>query len=143
LLSSLEIVWSWATPPPLSTRLSAPSTSSISGLRPLRSSGITSPLRSSVGLGSVGGAERETNFSPSRLVCRICAVALAGSLVSRRISTVTSACPSTSFTSVTLPTETSSTLTAESGTRSRTSGNCTCSVIGFEPVSAPPGSGRS
>ena len=43
LFSSVEMVFSWATPPPLSSRDSAPRTSSTSGLRPLRASGIVSP----------------------------------------------------------------------------------------------------
>ena len=52
-VSSLLIVLSWATPPPLRTSDSAPSTSSTSVLRPERSSPMTSPsLRvSELGLG--------------------------------------------------------------------------------------------
>ena len=91
LLSSWAIVFSWATPPPLRIRLSAPSTSSTSGLRPVRSSGMTSPSPSGSSLAPVSGADSETNFSPSRLVWRISAIALSGSLVSLRSSRVTSA----------------------------------------------------
>ena len=43
------MVLSCATPPPLSSRLSAPSTSSTSGLRPVRSIGIVSPSSEGVG----------------------------------------------------------------------------------------------
>ena len=82
LLSSVVIVLSWATPPPLSSRLSAPSTSSTSGLRPVRSSGIMSPSTSGSAAALSSGASSETNFSPSRLVCRISAIAFAGSSVS-------------------------------------------------------------
>ncbi len=76
LLSSSEIVFSWPTPPPLSSSASAPKTSSISGLRPEFSRPMTSPSPS-LPVGS-GGLLRETNFSPSRLVCRISARALSG-----------------------------------------------------------------
>ena len=88
LLSSWAIVFSWATPPPLRIRLSAPSTSSTSGLRPVLSSGMTSP---SVRVPSapVSGADSDTNFSPSRLVCRISAMVFSGSLVSLRSSRTT------------------------------------------------------
>ena len=74
------MVLSWATPPPLSSRESAPSTSSTSGLRPVRSSGMTSPLPSRPLLAPLVGGDSETNFSPSRLVCRILATALSGQL---------------------------------------------------------------
>ena len=91
-LSSAEIVFSCATPPPLSSSERAPSTSSTSGLRPLRSSGIRSPSDSRPSpVPPPGGGARETNFSPSRLVCRMVASASSGSLTLRRISTVTSA----------------------------------------------------
>ena len=60
LLISLVMVLSWPTPPPLSSRLSAPRTSSTSGLRPDRSSGITSPSPRSRGAGArLGRAERD------------------------------------------------------------------------------------
>ena len=59
LLSSWVMVLSWATPPPLRIRLSAPSTSSISGLRPLRSRGITSPSLSVPSAPVSGGAQRD------------------------------------------------------------------------------------
>ena len=88
LLSSWAIVLSCATPPPLRIRLSAPSTSSTSGLRPLRSSGMTSPSVS-VPSAPVSGAESETNFSPSRLVWRISAIVFSGSLVLLRSWRVT------------------------------------------------------
>jgi hypothetical protein len=90
-LISLAIDFNWATPPPLSTMLSAPNTSSTSGLRPVRSSVILAPLSSSVGLAPSGGGERDTNFSPRRLVCRISARAFSGSSVSFFSSRVTSA----------------------------------------------------
>ncbi len=91
LLSSVEIVLSWATPPPLSSRDSAPSTSSTCGLRPLRASGITSPSWSRPVPAPDGGGPSETNFSPSRLVCRMCATALSGSFTLPFSRTVTSA----------------------------------------------------
>ena len=141
MFSSRAMVRSWATPPPLSSRLSAPSTSSTSGLRPLRSRGITSPLASGSVLAPLSGAASDTNFSPSRLVCRIDATALSGSSVPRRSWTVTSAVKPSSRTSVTLPTLTSFTFTDDCGTRSSTSRNMMCTVTGSSPTSVPPGSG--
>ena len=88
LFSSCAMVLSWATPPPLRIRLSAPSTSSTSGLRPVRSSGMTSPSER-VPSAPVSGAASETNFSPSRLVCRISATVFSGSSVSLRSWRVT------------------------------------------------------
>ena len=54
---------SWPTPPPLSSRDSAPRTSSTSGLRPVRSSAMTSPSPSRLGAGAVAGgrAARRTS----------------------------------------------------------------------------------
>lgn len=68
LFSSTVIVLSWATPPPLNRADSADSTSSISGLRPLRDSGMRSPSRSRPTGALPGGAESETYFSPRMLV---------------------------------------------------------------------------
>ena len=55
-LSSWVMVLSWATPPPLSSRLSAPSTSSTSGLRPARSIGMVAPSFSCVAMAPSSGA---------------------------------------------------------------------------------------
>ncbi len=88
------------------------------------------------------GGSRETNFSPRRLVCRILATALPGSSTSPRTSTVTTAVDRRASMSSTLPTVTSSTLTADCGTRSSTSRNCTFTEYGLSPRSAPPGSGQ-
>ncbi len=78
--SSCAIVLSWATPPPLSSRLSAPRTSSTSGFRPVRSRSMTSPVSSGLSLAPSSGALSETNFSPSRLVWRISAIGVVGQL---------------------------------------------------------------
>ena len=76
--SSWLMVRSWARPPPLSSSPSAASTSSTSAPRLVRDSGMTSPSARRPWPGSVGGAASATNFSPSRLVWRTAAVALAG-----------------------------------------------------------------
>ena len=91
LFSSVEMVLSWATPPPLSSRDSAPRTSSTSGFRPLCASGMVSPSPRRPLEAPLAGAASETNFSPSRLVCRIVASALSGSFTLLRSWTVTSA----------------------------------------------------
>ncbi len=88
-LSSSVMVLRWAMPPPLRIRLSAPSTSSTSGLRPVRSSGMVSPSRRVPVPAPSAGGSRLTNFSPSRLVWRIWAVALSGSFTSLRTCSVT------------------------------------------------------
>ncbi len=124
-VSSRLMVRSWATPPPLSSSDSALKTSSTSGLRPERASGITSlSPRRPVGAASVG-ASRDTNFSPSRLVWRSSATALSGSFtLSSRRSRTRAVQPSSQMSS-TAPTVTSLTLTADCGTRSSTSRNST------------------
>ena len=74
-LSSWVMLWICPTPPPVSTSDKAPRTSSTSGLRPVRSIGMTSlgpsfPVLAGVASapGSATGADSSTNFSPSRLV---------------------------------------------------------------------------
>ena len=60
LFSSVEMVLSWATPPPLSSRDSAPRTSSTSGLRPVRRGGMVSPSPSAAAGGAGGrGGQRD------------------------------------------------------------------------------------
>jgi hypothetical protein len=125
LFSSVVIVLSWATPPPLSSADSADSTSSTSGLRPLRDKGITSPSRSRPTGVPSGGSASATYFSPSMLVCRSPATALAGSFTESATRRRTLACQPSSSTFSTAPTVTLSTLTADCGTRSRTSRNST------------------
>ena len=138
LLSSWVIVFSWATPPPLRIRLSAPSTSSTSGFRGVvRSSGMTSPLPSGLSLAPASGGERETNFSPSRLVWRIFGERVVGQL--RVVAQLDGDLGGVAvgFIFFTLPTLTSLTLTVDFGTRSRTSWNITVTVIGSLPTSMP------
>lgn len=125
LLSSTVIVLSWATPPPLSSADSADSTSSISGLRPLRDSGMRSPSLSRPTGALPVGAESATYFSPSMLVCRSSATALAGSFTESATRSRTRACQPSSSTFSTAPTVTLLTFTADCGTRSRTSRNST------------------
>ena len=120
-LSSLAIVFSWATPPPLSTRLSAPKTSSTSGLRPVCSSGMSSPSPSARPRALVRRRFRDTNFSPRRLVCRISATAFSGRSVVLRSSSVTSAVVPLSSISVDLADVHVVDLDRVLGTRSRTS----------------------
>ena len=55
LFISTLIVFSWPMPPPLSSIDRAPSTSSTSGLRPVRDSGMTSPSESRSALAVPGG----------------------------------------------------------------------------------------
>ncbi len=89
------------------------------------------------------GGLSDTNFSPSRLVWRISAIAFSGSSTSLRSSSVTTACWPSSSTSVTWPTLTSLTFTVDFGTRSSTSRNSALTVIASSPMSVPPGSGSS
>ena len=124
LLSSVVIVLSWATPPPLSSRRQR--AEHLLDLGVAAGAGERDRRRrrracSALGVGAAGPSE--TNFSPSRLVWRISASALAGSFDVVAQRSVTSAVQPSSSTSSTLPTVTSSTLTADCGTRSSTSPN--------------------
>ena len=125
-LSSRAIVWTFSTPPPLSSSDSAPSTSSTCAPTSVRSAGITAPAARRPCGGSVGEGISSTNFSPRRLVWRRRAVALAGRTTAPLTSTTTWAVqPSgASETSRTTPTGTSLTRTLLFGTRSTTLVNC-------------------
>ncbi len=120
-------------PPPLSSNDSAPNTSSTSGLRLVRSTGITAPSASrpvspdAVASGAVAGVASSTYFSPSRLDWRSRATASAGSTTSPLTATVTSAVHPSAARPMfsTRPTGTSLTLTPACGTRSSTSLNRT------------------
>ncbi|CAM5713051.1 hypothetical protein SGLAM104S_00228 [Streptomyces glaucescens] len=142
-LSSRVMVLSWLTPPPLSSRDSAPNTSSTSVLRLVRETGMTSPSASLPVPVSRAGATSWMYFSPSRLDCSSRAVASAGSRTAPLISMVTRADQPSSSMPVTRPTATSLTFTAACGTRLRTSRSSAVTVYGWSPRSAPPGSGRS
>ena len=142
LFSSWVMICSWATPPPLSSSESADRTSSTSTLLVVRDSGISSPLSSLPrGFSSPVGGESETNFSPSRLVWRIVARALSGRSRLFGSLTRTLATYPSSQTFSTVPTVTSSTLTDDFGTRSRTSENSTVTVYAGPLILAPPGNG--
>ncbi len=122
LFISTLIVLSWPMPPPLSSIESAPSTSSTSGLRLVRESGMKAPLASSVDDAvPAGGSIRAMYFSPSRLVCRTSISTLAGTLTSLRTRKVTRACQPTRSTSVTRPTTVSLAITSVRGTTLRAS----------------------
>ena len=140
LFSSTVMSLSWAMPPPLSSKDRAPSTCSAS--TPTDVLVIFAPL-ASCPVPPLAGATRATYFSPSRLVCRMLAVALAGSLTSPFTSHTTSAYRPLSSTVilVTRPTATLFTLTLDCGTRSSTSVNTAVTLYGWLPRLAPPGSG--
>ena len=121
LFSSTVIVLSCATPPPFSSAERAESTSSISGLRPVRDNGMRAPSVSRPLAPMPTGGERATYFSPSMLVCRSSATALPGNFTSSAMRRRTRACQPTSSTFSTAPTVTLLTFTADCGTRSRTS----------------------
>ena len=88
-MSSLLIVWICSSPPPLRTSDSAESSSSISVLRVVRSSGMRVPgLICPV---PPSGRSRLTNFSPSSDVWRRLARVSVGRTTSLSTSTVTSA----------------------------------------------------
>lgn len=79
LFSSWVMICNWATPPPFSSSERADSTSSTSTLLVVRDNGMSSPFSSLPrGFSSPVGGASETNFSPSRLVCRIVARELSG-----------------------------------------------------------------
>lgn len=125
VLSSSLIVFSCPTPPPASRKESAPSTSSTSGLRLVRSSPIVAPSPSLPALAMVdpSGATRAMYFSPSRLVWRTLASASAGSSMFLRRVMVTFACQPSRSTLSTWPTGTSLAITLVRGTTSTTSLN--------------------
>lgn len=126
--SSRVMVRSWLTPPPLSSRDSAPNTSSTSVLRLVRDSGMTLPSESRP-FPPPGGAASCTYFSPRRLDCPRRAVASAGSRTSPLIRMVTRAVQSSpSSMRLIRPTATSLTRTAECGTRLRTSSSSAVTV---------------
>ncbi|EYT83296.1 hypothetical protein CF54_08255 [Streptomyces sp. Tu 6176] len=128
VFSSWVMVLSWLTPPPLSSRDSAPKTSSTSVLRPVRETGMTLPSVRCVVLVSLAGATSWTYFSPSRLDCSRRAPASEGSRTSPLIFMVTRAFQPSRLMAVTRPTATSSTLTAACGTRLRTSSSSAVTV---------------
>src|SRR4051812_3937363 len=132
LLSSLAITWIWVSPPWLSSSDSAPSTCSASAADLVSSKEICAPSWSRWGDASAAaGAMSATYFSPNREVCWISACEFAGSFTSpfTLIFTLAHHClvavpetlQSVSEMAVTLPSATSLTLTADCGTRSRTS----------------------
>ena len=93
LFISTLIVFSWPMPPPLSTIERAPSTSSTSGLRPVRESGMKSPAESRPTLAVPwSGSTSAMYFSPSRLVWRTSTWTFSGSLMSLRTRNLTRAC---------------------------------------------------
>ncbi|CAM5717321.1 hypothetical protein SALBM217S_08606 [Streptomyces griseoloalbus] len=107
-LSSRVMVFNWLTPPPLSSRDSAPNTSSTSVVRLVRDSGMTLPSDSLPPSLLPRGATSWMYFSPSRLDCSRRAVASAGKVMSPLISMVTRADQSSpSSMPVTRPTATS------------------------------------
>src|SRR5438270_224981 len=128
-------------PPLFSNSDSAPSTSSTSGAEVVRAIGIIDPSWSRVPPAPVVGAISDTYFSPSNEVCWTAAAELAGSLTEPLTSTTTFAHhwvdplsglrQSCNETLVTLPIETSSTLTADCGTRSRTLANWMVTEYGW------------
>ena len=110
----------------------------MSALRVVRASGIVAPSRR-VPTAS-GGRSMLTNFSPSRLVCRSAAVAFSGRTTSLfRLTTMCATNPLSSMV-VTEPIVTSLTLTADWGTRSKTSLNSM--LTSYPPPPTPPGSGK-
>ena len=115
LLSSVSITLSWATPPPLSSSDSALSTSSTSGLRPVRASGMLSPSPRRPSGAVDGGAESWTYFSPSSEVCLSSATALSGRSTFLGSRSVTRAVQPFSSIFSTEPTVTWSTLTDDCG----------------------------
>jgi len=115
-------------PPPLSSADSAVNTSSTSGTREVLSTAMVSPSFSSPC--GTSGRSSSTNFSPSRLVWRTRAVALRGSrtdFFTRSVTLALNVAGSSAILS-TSPTDTSSTLTADCGTRSSTSSNSATTV---------------
>lgn len=143
LLSSVVMVFSWLMPPPLRSIDSAPNTSSTSGFRLVRASGMRSPsARAPLAVPDAGG-ESWMYFSPSRLDCSRCAYAFAGSLILPLTLMVTLAfqLPGASEILVTRPMATSLTFTEDCGARLGTSPNSAVISYGWSPRSAPPGSG--
>ena len=123
LLSSVSMTFSWATPPPLRSSDMALSTSSTSGLRPVRARGMLSPSPSWPSGSADRGGDSWTYFSPSSEVCLSSAMALSGSFTLLGRRRVTRAVQPFSSMASTAPTVTWSTLTDDWGTRSSTSAN--------------------
>ncbi len=90
-LSWVVITCSWLSPPPLSSRDSAPKTSSTVALVVVRGSGMTEPLDRRPCGGMPGGADSPTYCSPSRLACCTWAIALPGRWTLPLMSMVTRA----------------------------------------------------
>ncbi len=142
LFSSVSMTLSCPTPPPLSSIERAASTSSTSGLRPVRSSGMRSPSPSRP-VPPPSGRSRATYFSPSSEVCLSSARVSSGRSLAAGTRIVTRAVQPSRSMAVTSPTVTSSIFTEERGTRSRTSANSARTVICRPSAFGPPGSGRS